>query len=82
MQVSCWKLTKGKAPLIVQVDDKFVLYTMESASELEHAYAITVHKSQGNEFPAVRLCLCFREPPQLFYRNLLHAGVATVRKIW
>lgn len=73
------EIDKREGTLIVQVDDKFVLYTMESASELEHAYAITVHKSQGNEFAAVIMPM-FPGPPQLYYRNLLYTGITRAEK--
>ena len=53
---------------------------MESASELEHAYAITVHKSQGNEFPAVIMPM-FPGPPQLYYRNLLYTGITRAKNM-
>ena len=52
---------------------------MESASELEHAYAITVHKVKGNEFPAVIMPM-FPGPPQLYYRNLLYTGITRAKK--
>ena len=74
------EIDKREGTLIVQVDDKFVLYTMESASELEHAYAITVHKSQGNEFPAVIMPM-FPGPPQLYYRNLLYTGITRAKNM-
>ena len=37
----------------VQMDDKKYTYTADQLNELEPAYAVTVHKSQGSEFPAV-----------------------------
>ncbi len=53
---------------------------MESASELEHAYAITVHKSQGNEFPAVIMPMF---PDRLNCTTVIYCIPALlVRKIW
>mgnify|MGYP000323281892 CR=1 FL=1 len=39
--------------MVVRMDDRRLVYPAENLNELEIAYAITVHKSQGSEFPAV-----------------------------
>ena len=59
--------------------DKTAMYTYESASDLDFAYAVTVHKSQGNEFDAVIIPM-FSGPPQLYYRNLLYTAVTRAKK--
>ena len=65
----------------VMVDDREVLYDFEHASaELELAYAVTVHKSQGNEFTAVIMPV-FPGAPQLSYRNLLYTGITRAKKL-
>ena len=46
--------------------------------ELELAYAITIHKSQGSEYPALVMPL-LSGPKQLFNRNLLYTGVTRAR---
>ncbi|MCR5790039.1 MAG: ATP-dependent RecD-like DNA helicase [Lachnospiraceae bacterium] len=51
-----------------------VVYPYEELSELSLSYAVTIHKSQGSEYPAVILPI-FNGPNQLFYRNLLYTGV-------
>ena len=67
--------------LYVHIDDKDVLYDFEHASsELELAYAVTVHKSQGNEFPAVIIPV-LKPPKQLCYRNLLYTGVTRAKQL-
>ncbi len=67
--------------LHVRIDDKDVLYDFERAQdELEPAYAVTVHKSQGNEFPAVILPV-LRTPSQLCYRNLLYTGITRAKQL-
>ncbi|MBS4877478.1 MAG: ATP-dependent RecD-like DNA helicase [Clostridiales bacterium] len=65
----------------VLVDDREVLYDFEhAAAELELAYAVTVHKSQGNEFTAVIMPV-FPGAPQLSYRNLLYTGITRAKKL-
>ena len=65
--------------MTINFDDKITEYPTESFSELELAYAITVHKSQGNEFDAVIMPI-FSMPPQLAYRNLLYTAVTRAKK--
>jgi exodeoxyribonuclease V alpha subunit len=64
----------------VKYDDRIADYVSENIEELELAYAITVHKSQGSEFKAVVLAL-FSGAPQLFYRNLLYTAVTRAREL-
>lgn len=66
--------------MVVRMDDRRLVYPAENLSELEIAYAITVHKSQGSEFPAVILPAA-QVPPRLCYRNLLYTGVTRARKL-
>ena len=55
-------------------DDKYVTYEFAQLDQLELAYAMTVHKSQGSEFPVVVMPV-FRFPPMLATRNLLYTAV-------
>ena len=48
--------------------------------ELELAYAVTVHKSQGSEFNCIVLPLC-AIPSQLLYRNLLYTAVTRAKRM-
>jgi exodeoxyribonuclease V alpha subunit len=66
--------------IAVQMDDRSVLYEAEKLQELELAYAMTVHKSQGNEFPAVLIPM-YRISPQLSYRNLLYTAVTRAKAL-
>lgn len=66
--------------LKVRYDDRVAVYTYDQAQELEPAYAITVHKSQGSEFDTVVLPL-FRNQSQLCYRNLLYTAVTRAKKL-
>ncbi len=75
------EIDRPGAAIRVQIDDKEVLYDFEhAANELEPAYAVTVHKSQGNEFTAVVIPVL--DPPgQLRYRNLLYTGVTRAKQL-
>lgn len=65
----------------VRIDDKTVSYEFEQVgTELELAYAVTVHKSQGNEFKAVIIPL-FKGTSKLKYRNLLYTAVTRAKEI-
>lgn len=60
-------------------EKKRVTYHYSQLDELELAYAITIHKSQGSEYPAVIIPL-LSGPRQLMNRNLLYTGVTRARK--
>lgn len=61
-------------------DGRLVTYDFGQLDELELAYATTIHKSQGNEFPVVIIPL-FYGPPMLMTRNLLYTGVTRARDL-
>ena len=60
-------------------EGRFVDYPFGSLEELELAYAVTIHKSQGSEYPAVILPL-LTGPGMLFTRNLLYTAVTRAKK--
>lgn len=65
----------------VVIDDKLVTYEFEhAAEELEPAYAVTVHKSQGNEFAAVVMPVLATNP-MLCYRNLFYTGITRAKNL-
>lgn len=74
------EVDKRGGTLTVQMDDRYVLYPLESAAELDLAYAMTVHKSQGNEFQAVVIPL-YTGPSQLNYRNLLYTAITRAKSL-
>ncbi|MGI6084085.1 MAG: ATP-dependent RecD-like DNA helicase [Acetivibrionales bacterium] len=61
-------------------DNRICEYKFDRLDNLEHAFAITVHKSQGTEFPAVVISL-FGVPGGLVRRNLLYTAVTRARKL-
>lgn len=62
----------------VDFDGRIAEYPADSLSELELAYAMTVHKSQGSEFEAVIMPV-IDVPPQLCYRNLFYTAVTRAK---
>ena len=65
--------------LWVDFPDKTAALDFEDAAELDFAYAVTVHKSQGNEFDCVIIPM-FPGPAPLYYRNLLYTAVTRAKK--
>jgi len=61
-------------------DERSALYEFSQLEELELAYCISIHKSQGSEFPIVLLPLA-GGPPMLMTRNLLYTAVTRARKM-
>ena len=74
------KINTYKETVTVEYDEKkLVKYPYNLLDELELAYAITIHKAQGSEYPAVIIPL-LQGPRQLYYRNLLYTAVTRARK--
>lgn len=71
----------NKAGIInVKYDDKTATYYQENLDLIEHAFAVTIHKSQGSEFECVIIPL-LDTPAQLRYRNLLYTGITRAKKM-
>ena len=66
--------------LRIRYDDRLATYDYTLAEELEHAYAITVHKSQGCEYPVVILPV-YTCAPQLLTRNMIYTAVTRAREM-
>ena len=74
------EIDPGRKVITVCFDDaRMVEYQFSDLEDLDLAYAITVHKSQGSEYPAVILPL-LSGPSGLFNRNLLYTAVTRARK--
>ena len=66
--------------IIIEFDEgRMVEYPFSQLEELELAYAVTIHKSQGSEYPAVLLPV-LNGPRMLFNRNLLYTAVTRAKK--
>ncbi|MBO5797527.1 MAG: ATP-binding domain-containing protein, partial [Clostridia bacterium] len=70
----------AEGTLTVRYEDREALYNRKDAADLEPAYAVTVHKSQGSEFDAVVMPV-FSGIPQLTYRNLLYTAVTRAKSL-
>ena len=64
----------------IRFDDRLVDYTFDLLEDLELAYAITVHKSQGSEYPVVIIPM-YSCPPILMTRNLLYTAVTRAKRM-
>ncbi len=73
-------IDKSTGVLSVRFDDKIALYSFDDAADLEQAYAITVHKSQGSEYDCVVIPVV-GIPEKLSYRNLLYTGVTRAKRL-
>lgn len=74
-------INSEKIEMTVNFDDgKTSVYSRENISELMHSYAITVHKSQGSEFPTIVIPI-FAGPYMLLTKNLIYTAVTRARDL-
>ncbi len=74
------KIDNRQGSVTVRFEDITVTYLTEELSQIELAYAVTVHKSQGSEYDCVILPL-LDVPMKLKYRNLLYTAVTRAKKL-
>ena len=67
--------------MVIRFDDRIATYTFDMLNELELAYAVTVHKSQGSEFDAVVLALSDGLPRKLLTRNILYTAITRAKRL-
>ena len=67
--------------MVIRFDDRIATYTYDMLGELELAYAVTVHKSQGSEFDAVVLALSDALPRRLLTRNILYTAITRAKQL-
>jgi exodeoxyribonuclease V alpha subunit len=66
--------------VVVVIDDRKIAYDYSDLDELVHAYAVSIHKSQGSEYPAVVMPI-LTQHYILLQRNLLYTGVTRGKKL-
>jgi exodeoxyribonuclease V alpha subunit len=66
--------------LTVRIDDRMVPYDFLELDELVHAYAVSVHKAQGSEFPAVVIPL-LTQHYMMLQRNLVYTAITRAKKL-
>lgn len=74
------RVNRQSRSLVVQFSDKRVEIEQDNLKELDLAYALTIHKSQGAEFPVVVLTLS-RQHYIMLQRNLLYTGMTRAQKL-
>ena len=74
------RINPGAENLEIRFDERHVVYEFNLLDELEMAYAITVHKSQGSEYPIVILPMG-SAAPMLLSRNLLYTAVTRAQSM-
>ncbi len=62
------------------IDDNLVTYDFSEASDLAHAYCISIHKSQGSEYPAVILPIMIQQN-RMLQRNLLYTAITRAKEL-
>ncbi|MCI6842066.1 MAG: ATP-dependent RecD-like DNA helicase [Clostridiales bacterium] len=65
--------------MVIRFDERLVEYDFAKLDELDHAWAITVHKSQGSEYPVVIIPMYRSCPKQLLTRNLFYTAVTRAK---
>jgi exodeoxyribonuclease V alpha subunit len=66
--------------MTILFDERRVVYEFSLLEDLEHAYAVTVHKSQGSEYPIVVIPMC-SAAHMLHTRNLLYTAVTRAQNM-
>lgn len=74
------EIRRNDNEMVILFDDRRVMYDCSLLEDLEHAYAITVHKSQGSEYPIVIIPMC-SAASMLLSRNLLYTAVTRAKSM-
>jgi exodeoxyribonuclease V alpha subunit len=74
------KIDQDEEIMVIRFDDKICNYEFSMLDDLELAYAITVHKSQGSEYPVVIIPM-YSCAPMLMARNLLYTAVTRAKNM-
>jgi exodeoxyribonuclease V alpha subunit len=73
-------INKASSCMEIEFDERHTVYDFSLLDDIEHAWAITVHKSQGSEYPIV-IIPAFGAPSMLLTRNLLYTAVTRAQKM-
>jgi exodeoxyribonuclease V alpha subunit len=74
------KIDPVEQEVLIRFDDRLVTYDFGELDEVSLAYAVTIHKSQGSEFPAVVIPLAMQHY-MLLQRTLIYTGMTRSRKL-
>ena len=74
------EVSRDHGELTVAFDDRLVVYTLKELDELALAYAVTIHKAQGSEYPAVIIPVVLQQAAML-RRKLLYTGVTRASRL-
>ncbi len=75
------RLEPKQQTALIRFDDRYAEYDFTMFENIEHAYAVTVHKSQGSEYPIVIMPF-HRFPPNLMSRSLLYTAVTRAKQMF
>ncbi len=73
-------INRSSSTMEIDFDDRHTVYDLSLLDDIEHAFAITVHKSQGSEYPIV-IIPAFGAPLMLLTRNLLYTAVTRAQRM-
>lgn len=73
------EINKAEDEVIILYDDKKAFYTLDQMKELELAYAMTIHKSQGSEYPTVIMPILTTGVDILYNKNLIYTAVTRAK---
>ncbi len=74
------KIDNVDEKMYIDFDGKLTTYGFDELEDIEHAYAITIHKSQGSEYPVV-IIPAYMYSPRLLTRNLLYTAVTRAQRM-
>ncbi|MBB3019257.1 exodeoxyribonuclease V alpha subunit [Microvirga lupini] len=74
------EVSRDHGELTVAFDDRMVVYSLQELDELALAYAVTIHKAQGSEYPAVVIPVALQQASML-RRKLLYTGVTRASRL-
>ncbi|MGL5041656.1 MAG: SF1B family DNA helicase RecD2 [Culicoidibacterales bacterium] len=72
------KITEKTYEIVIDFNGNYVIYTQEEMKLIRHAYCISVHKSQGSEFPIIIMPI-FHQYSIMLYRQLLYTGASRAK---